>query len=60
MKEHCFIQGKTPSRLELLKKVLHLFIQTKLSLNSNHEFAFCLLRVATSWVRKHFFIFSNI
>ncbi|CAN1825201.1 BRISC and BRCA1-A complex member 1 [Linum perenne] len=46
--------GRPLTRLEAIQQAILLFINTKLSINPDHRFAFATLSKSASWVRKEF------
>ncbi|KAJ8773612.1 hypothetical protein K2173_005858 [Erythroxylum novogranatense] len=46
--------GRPLTRLDAMKQAILLFINTKLSINPDHRFAFAVLSKSASWVRKEF------
>lgn len=46
--------GRPITRLESIKQAILLFINSKLSINLDHRFAFAVLGKSASWVRKEF------
>lgn len=42
--------GRPYTRLESIKQAIMLFVHAKLSINSDHRFAFCALSKSTYWV----------
>ncbi|KAL8107260.1 uncharacterized protein LOC141675120 [Apium graveolens] len=54
LKEMKVSSGQVFTRLDTLKQSILLFMHAKLSINSDHRFAFCALGKSTYWLQKEF------
>ncbi|TXG61936.1 hypothetical protein EZV62_013299 [Acer yangbiense] len=48
------VNGRPLTRLESIRQAILLFVNTKLSMNPDHRFAFATLAKTASWLRKEF------